>query len=276
MPEPSRSESAKNRVQSVAKAFAVLRAFDVAHPELTVSDVAARTGLDRGTSFRLIHTLLDLGYVAEVPSSRRYRLTLKCLELGYTPLAQGGIKALAYPLLRELVPEIADAASLGMIDGFDVVYVERVQAERNSQIVDRRIGSRTGAYATALGHAILAFLPRDRQLASLGSGERVKLSENTLVDLDSLLERLETVRKQGYAVSDGENAYGLRTIAAPVFNSRGDPIASVSLTIRSSRANLKDFIDSSLPHVLRMASELTRAAELSFDTILGAPLNTTR
>ncbi|WP_204326368.1 helix-turn-helix domain-containing protein, partial [Stenotrophomonas maltophilia] len=77
-------DNPKNVVQSVGKVFAVLRAFDVTLPELTITEVAGRAGLDRGTSFRLVHTLCQLGYLAAVPHSRRYRLTLKCLELGYT------------------------------------------------------------------------------------------------------------------------------------------------------------------------------------------------
>jgi IclR family pca regulon transcriptional regulator len=107
-------EGEKNIVQSAGKVFAVLRAFDVGHSELTISEVAARAGLDRGTAFRLIHTLISLGYLAPVPNSRRFRLTLKCLELGYAALNRAGLKGQAAPLLCELVPQHADAASLGV------------------------------------------------------------------------------------------------------------------------------------------------------------------
>src|SRR5436309_2702621 len=74
-----------------------------------ISEVAGRAGLDRGTVFRLINTLKTLGYPAAVPRSRRFCLTLKCLELGYTALARGDLKTHARPLLTALVPEIADA-----------------------------------------------------------------------------------------------------------------------------------------------------------------------
>ena len=186
----------KNLVQSAAKVFAVLRAFDANAPELTITEVAGRAGLDRGTAFRLIHTLKELGYLVAVPGSRRFRLTLKCLELGYTALARGDLKTHARPLLKPLVPDIADAASLGMLDGPEVVYVERVQGNLARGDMDRRIGSRTGAYASALGHAMLAYLPRHEQITALQASERVKLSERTLVDLDALLERLALVREQ--------------------------------------------------------------------------------
>lgn len=257
----------KNLVQSAAKVFAVLKAFDVNATELTITEVAGRAGLDRGTAFRLIHTIKELGYLVAVPGSRRFRLTLKCLELGYTVLARGDLNTHARPLFKPLVPEIADAASLGMLDGSDVVYIERIQGNLARGDMDRRIGSRTAAYASALGHAMLAYLPRHEQIAVLQTSERVKLSERTLVDLDELLERLAQVRENGYAVADRENAYGLRTVAAPVLDPQHNPIASVSLTIRAERAELNTFLATAIPETIRVAAELSQAVRLSFGAI---------
>lgn len=251
--------SPKNTVQSVAKVFAVLKAFDSSLPELTVSELGARAGLDRGTTFRLVATLCQLGYVAPVPQSRRYRLTLKCLELGYTVLARADLNLLARQRLRDFVPGVADAASLGMLDDTEVVYIERIQGNLPQTNLDRRVGSRTGAYAAALGHAILAWLPLERQRDIIERSNRVKVSEKTLTRVDELLRRLQQVRKQGYAVSDGENAYGLRTVAAPVFDVDGSPLAGVSLTIHTDRQSMREFVASAGPRVCEVAEELTRA-----------------
>jgi IclR family pca regulon transcriptional regulator len=261
------AEKSKSVVHSVAKAFAVLRAFDHNPPELTVTDIAARADLDRGTAFRLVRTLVDLGYVRGVPGSKRYRLALKCLELGFTALAGRDLPAHALPLLREVVPTVADAGSLGMLERGEVIYVERVQTGAERLAIDRRPGSRTGAYATALGHAILAFLPRDEQIHHLQSVERVKLSERTLTGMKPLLERLDEVRNRGYAVSDGENAYGLRTVAAPIFDTGGQPLAGLSLTIHASRMDVRSFVATALPEVKRIADELTETVRLSLGAI---------
>ncbi len=261
------AENAKNLVQSAAKVFAVLRAFDAAQPALTISEVAARAELDRGTAFRLIHTLVSLGYLCPVPGTKRFRLTLKCLELGYLVLSSQELRVHAGPLLRECVPAIADAGSLGTLDGPDVVYLERVHSGLLRQDLDRRPGRRIRAYGAALGHAQLAFLPEAQQVAILESAERVKLSERTLTDLDALLARLREVRALGYAVSDGENAYGLRTIAAPVLDAAGAPIAGVSFTIDATRAPLAAFVAAATPEVLRIARELSAAVRLSAGAI---------
>jgi IclR family pca regulon transcriptional regulator len=264
---PRAADNPKNVVQSAAKVFAVLKAFTPEQPELTLAEIAARAATDRGTAFRLIHTLEALGYLRAVPDSRRFRLTLQCLELGFAALTARGLPDHAAPLLRELVPEVGDAASLGAVEGGDVVYLARVQKGLERHGVVRHPGTRVGAYATALGHAVLAFLPREEQVAQLERRDRVKLSERTVTDLGALLARLEQVRAQGYAVSDGENAYGLRTVAAPILDARGHPFAGVSLTIDASRAQLDAFVAAGLPRLHQVAAELTQAARLSLGAI---------
>ncbi len=262
----------KNLVQSLAKGFAVLRAFDDDLMPLSVPEIALRTGLDRGTTFRLVHTLLGLGYLQQVGAGKRFRLSLKCLDLGYRALARNGLSSHAAPLLRSIVPQLGDAASLGELDGSDVVYLERVQMGLEDRDLDRRIGARVRAYGSALGHAILAQLAPPQQVAVLEGAERVKLSERTLVGMQELLARLDQVRRQGYALSDGENAFGLRTIAAPVLDREGNPVAGVSLTARIERMPLQDFVAQGVPAVRRLAGSLSEAVQQSFGRLVSRPL----
>ena len=128
----------KNYVASVGKAFAVLQSFSSEAYELTLSEIAARANLDRGTAFRLIQTLIELGYLHGIPESRRFRLGVACLDLGYTVLSGGTLRALAEPLLRDLVPSVSDAASLGALDGGDVIYLARVGTGLDRHKMDRR------------------------------------------------------------------------------------------------------------------------------------------
>ena len=269
--EPQKvSDNPKNQVQSVAKAFAVLQAFGRDLPALTVAEIAGRAELDRGTAFRLIHTLIGLGYVRAVPDSRRFRLTLKCLELGFSALAAGDLPSHATPLLSELVPSVADAGSLGVLDQGEVIYLARVDRDLARHGVVRRPGTRIGAYATALGQAIMAWLPPQEQVAHLESVARVKLSERTITDLDALMARLAEVRARGYAISDGENAYGLVTVAAPVLDPRGAPCAGVSLTVGSSRMSSAEFTALAAPQAQRLAADLSEGMRLSLGAI-GVP-----
>jgi len=254
-PEAS-PKNPKNYVASVGKAFAVLRSFTSEAFELTLSEVAARADLDRGTAFRLIQTLIELGYLQPVPQSRRFRLGLACLDLGYTVLSRGSLRPIVEPLLRDLVPDVGDAASLGILDGGDVIYLARVGAGLDRHKMDRRPGSRIPAYSAALGHVMLAHLARDEQIERLEARPRVKLSERTLTDLDALLARLDLVKKKGHAVSDGENAYGLRTLATPIFDAQGVVIGGLSVTIDAMRMDMPAFRDQALPRLMQVTRQV--------------------
>lgn len=246
----------KNRVASVGKAFAVLQSFSSEAFELTLSEIAATADLDRGTAFRLIQTLVELGYLQPVPQSRRFRLGIACLDLGYTVLSHGSLRPMVEPLLRGLVPDVGDAASLGILDGGDVIYLARIGAGLDRHKMDRRPGTRIPAYSAALGHVMLAHLPRDEQIARLESRPRVKLSERTLTDLDALLARLDQVKKKGHAVSDGENAYGLRTLATPIFDAQGQVIGGLSVTVDAMRLDMVAFRDQALPRLMQVTAQV--------------------
>ncbi|EJN12239.1 transcriptional regulator [Bradyrhizobium sp. YR681] len=250
------AKNPKNYVASVGKAFAVLKSFSSETFELTLSEIAARADLDRGTAFRLIQTLVELGYLQAAPQSRRFRLGLACLDLGYTVLSHGSLRTIVEPLLRDLVPDVGDAASLGILDGGDVIYLARISAGLDRYKMDRRPGTRIPAYSAALGHVMLAHLARDEQIARLELRPRVKLSERTLTDLDALLARLDQVKKKGHAVSDGENAYGLRTLATPVFDAQGLVIGGLSVTVDATRMDMTAFRDQALPRLMQVTGKV--------------------
>ena len=256
-------KSAKNSVQSVVKAFQVMRAFTPDHTEMSISEVAQKAGLDRGTAYRLLHTLREEGYIAAVPKSRRFRLTLKCLELGFTTLTHYSLRELSRPLLADLLEDVADAASLGMLDGPDVVYVERLQGDLGGRLLERRVGARTRIYAAALGQAILAFEPPAVQRVTLELSDRIKLSERTITDIDELMRRMEKIRERGWAFSDGENAYGLRTVAAPIFDAGGQAVAAISATVAAERWAIEEFLDKAPARVLAVTRELSEGLRMS-------------
>ncbi len=144
---------------SLAKGFRVLEVFTTREPELNLSEVAERADLDTGTAFRILRTLVMLGYVEQPEGGKRYRLALKVIDLGFNAIARMDLHSLARPLLRSLVGPTCEAASIAVLDGPDVVYIDRVQAGFSPLGITRGIGSRVPAYCSAVGHAILAYLP---------------------------------------------------------------------------------------------------------------------
>lgn len=259
--ERNSTDPAKNTVQSLLKGFRVLEAFTAQAPELTIAETARKAGLDNATAFRFLNTLVEGGYAERVPDSRHYRLTLKVLNLGFNAIARSDLRTLARPVLRELVGELNEAASIGVLDGADVVYIERIQAGLVRLGVDVRIGNRIPAYSSAVGHAILACMPEAAQISILQSAPRSQLTAMTEIDLDRLLERLHQVKRNGFAASDQETVSGLFALAAPILDADGKPMAAVSIAAPANGKSFDAFVMAGAPAVIRAAQNLSRALQ---------------
>jgi IclR family transcriptional regulator, pca regulon regulatory protein len=261
--EAAAGEDSRNLVNSLSKGLRVLEAFTAERTELTLSEVARAAGIDPGTAFRMLKTLVLLGYVARVPDSRRFRLTLKVVDLGLHAIGRADLRELARPILRSLVGEISEAASVGVLDGADVLYVERVRAGLIRLGVDIRIGTNIPAVSGVIGHAILAFLPpaeRDRVLAM--PPRRGEIAVKPLSQ-PALLRTLDAVRKQGYALQDSMFGNGLRILAAPVLDTDGYPVAAVSVAAPAVRCSSDEFRARALGPVRSAASDIARAVQAS-------------
>ena len=249
----------KNVVKSVAKAFAVLQAFGPDATEMVLADVARAAALDNATTFRLLNTLVSLGYVEKVPDSRRFRLTFKCLDLGFNAIARSDLRSLARPLLRAIVGPRVEAASIGVLDGHQVVYIERIQAGLERLAVDVRIGNRVPAYSSALGRAILSRLPVETQRRILEADPPRRLTDRTHIDIDEILHDIAEATAAGYAVSEQETVVGLRVIAAPIVDVDGVPIAGMSAAASSLGRTLDEFIADTRGPICDGAALLSRA-----------------
>ncbi len=249
----------KNVVQSLAKGFRVLAAFTADRPELALAECARAAELDNATAFRLLNTLVQLGYVEKIPGTKKFRLTLKCLGLGFNAIARTDLRSLARPLLRGIVGQGIEAASVGVPDWPDMVYVERVQAGLVRLGIEVRIGSRVPVHSSAIGQAVLAFLPPETQRSVLAAAPRQKLTPHTITDIDALLHRLAAVRAQGVALSDQENVSGLRVLAAPVLDADGVPIAALSAASPAFAMSLAEFEAAARTPVAEAARTLSRA-----------------
>lgn len=230
---------------------------------MTLSEVARAVGIDPGTAFRMLNTLVLLGYVARVPEGKRFRLTLKVVDLGLHAIGRADLRELARPILRSLVDEVSEAASLGVLDGADILYVERVRAGLTRLGVDIRVGTHIPAICGVIGHAILAFLPepeRDRVLAT--QPRRGELATSPM-SRTQLLQSLSSVRRRGYALQDSMFRNGLRILAAPVLDVDGYPVAAVSVAAPAIRLSLDDFRARALDPVRAAVADIARAVQAS-------------
>ena len=257
VPQADRGEPAPGQrpayfIQSLERGLAIIKAFDETRPQMTASEVAKVTGLDRASVRRFLLTLVDLGYI--VTDGRVYALRPRVLELGYAFLSSLSLPELALPHMEELVSAVRETSSLGVLDDGEVVFVARVPTKRLMS-VPIMVGSRFPAYATSMGKVLLSGLS-DRELDQyVRSTELTPLTDRTVTDPDTMRSVVAEARERGWALVDQEMDDSSRSLAVAVRDRGGRIVAALNvstLAVRGDAESLREF----LPHLQRAAGKI--------------------
>ncbi|WP_280297098.1 IclR family transcriptional regulator [Nocardia abscessus] len=215
-------------VSMIERMTLILEAFDGATPSLTLVELAERTGLPRSTVHRILDQLIRLRWLAHAPGG--YRLGLRTLELGGLAAEHNEIRDAVSPLLQDLHQQTGMVGHLGVLDGHDVLYLDKVGG-RCAATVPTRLGGRMPAHSTALGKALLATL--EPSIVEASFRDRLpQLTARTLADRAELHRELSRIRnRQGVAVDNEESVTGIACVAVPI-RGRGAAVAAVSLSGR--------------------------------------------
>ena len=242
-------------VQSFARGLAVIRSFSTEAPQQTLSQVAAHSGLTRAGARRILLTLQTLGYVDS--DGKHFRLTARILDLGFAYLSSMPIWNLAEPLMEALVEEVKESCSAAVLDGTDIVYVLRVPTHKIMRNT-LGVGSRLPAYCTSMGRILLADLPDEELLHRLKASQLQALTRHTLTDLDTLLSKIQQVRRQGWSLVNQELEEGLLSLAAPINDHTGRTIAALNISGQANRTSAKVAQEKLLPPLLRAARTISQ------------------
>lgn len=245
----------RDLMSGLAKGLRVLEAFRVEQPRLSISQAADAAGLDRATTRRCLLTLAELGYAAY--DGKYFTVTPKVLRLGTGCLATMPLPRIVQPVLDKLSEVIGQSTSVSVLDETEIVYVARA-AQRSVMSISLMPGSRLPAYCTSMGRVLLAALDREEQTAVLEKSDRRARTALTLIEIDALMEELVSTRQRGYALIDQEVELGLRSIAVPVHNIRGQTVAALNVGLSASAASMEDLVERYLPALLSVQSELAR------------------
>ncbi|MFF0493482.1 IclR family transcriptional regulator [Nocardia sp. NPDC004068] len=221
-------------VSMIERMTLILDAFDAATPTLTLLELVDRTGLPRSTVHRILDQMIRLRWLTH--TSGGYRLGLRALELGGLTADHNEIRDAVGPLLHELCQRTGLVGHLAVLDGRDVVYLEKAGG-RFSAALPTRLGGRMPAHATALGKAMLAALDPDITEAAFHT-RLPRLTPHTIADPAPLHRELARIRqRQGIATAREEAVLGITCAAAPI-HPRGTPPAALSLSTRPDTLNL--------------------------------------
>lgn len=244
-------------VQSLARGLAVIRAFDTDHPELTLSDVARLTGLNRAAARRFLHTLVELGYVRT--DGRVFALRPRVLELGYSYVSSLSLPELALPTMERLVEQVHESCSMAVLDDDEIVYVARVPTKRIMSVTIS-VGTRFPAYATSMGRVLLAHQDKQWLDDYLAEVPMDPITPRTVRSRDELVAILDQVRADGYCLVDEELEEGLRSLAAPIWGAQGRVVAAINVSAHINRGSADAIREELLPPLLETAGTISAAA----------------
>jgi IclR family transcriptional regulator, pca regulon regulatory protein len=231
--------------QSLERGLAILSAFGRGGSSLGIAQLGRELDLSRSTTHRYVATLAMLGYLEQDAATKKYRLGPRVIDLGLAAINSMEVREVSAPHLQQLSDETGYTVNMAVLDGLDIVYVDRCRNSRAGQReidLNLHVGSRLPAYCTSMGKVLLAYLPREECDELLERLELTRRGPNTIVAKAELVAELGRIRHAGMAVNNEELAYGLRSIAAPIFAQDGRPTAALNLAVHSSMVSMEDLL----------------------------------
>ena len=244
----------RDHVQSLERGITLLLAFDAAHPEPTLAELAQLTGFSRPAVRRFLLTLERMGYVRNTGS--RWSLTPRVLGIGQHYTESHALIEVAQPYLLQLAEATHESASLAALDGDEVVYVARVPVRRIMSI-NVSVGTRVPAHATSMGRVLLAWARPEQVDEVLGRRPLAQLTPNTVTDVASLRKALQQVREEGWSIVSEELEVGLLSASAPVRDRSGTVVAALASSTSVGRSSVEELQRDVVPLLVETADRIS-------------------
>jgi IclR family transcriptional regulator, pca regulon regulatory protein len=251
---PSRSY----RVEALAKGLRLLSYFTAERPALRVKDLVDLSGIPMPTTFRLIATLEEEGYLERTVDGR-VRPGTGVLALGFAAMQGLDLVQISEPVLRELAAATGETVNLGVLYGDQVLFVARIPRSYTLVAANIRVGSTVPAVFSSIGKTILAYLsPGEFDQLISGESFRGIWGPRAVRTLEALQVQLESARRDGYLVQRDEAIPGLSSIAAPVRQADGTVSAAINVAVPSGEYTSDQLIDRCLGPLLDARREISQ------------------
>ncbi|HAQ41717.1 MAG TPA: IclR family transcriptional regulator [Clostridiales bacterium] len=232
------------RVQSIDRAVAILECFSGNRRELKLSEIAYMLDLNKSTVHGILNSLKYHRFIDQDEITKKYRLGIRFIEYGELVINSMDVPDIAYPIIEDICERIEETVHVAMLDGFDVVYVEKKECNKSIK-TSTKIGARIPAYITADGKIILSYLDDDK-LNEYVPEKIKKLTPNTITDRNKLLKVLHEMKNKGYATDNEEVVQGISCVAAPIIEHTGRVRFSLSITgptFRMTKDKMKEYVN---------------------------------
>ncbi len=239
-------------LSTVRNAARLLKVFRSREADLGVSELARRLGLGKSTVHRMLTTLVAEGLIEQNPRTGGYRLGIVMFELGQAVRVHMDLHAAVTPVLGDLRAQTGESSQVGVLDGHEVVYVDRLESAHSLRLFTET-GRRVPVHCTSSGKVLLAYLPDSKRETVLRSAPMAALTPQTITDAGRLAGELDRVRRRGWAEAVNEREIGVASIAAPIRDASGEVVAAISIGVPLARC--------SVASLRRQAPVIAEAAE---------------
>jgi DNA-binding IclR family transcriptional regulator len=223
---------------SLVKALAVIETLAASPHSLTAVQLSRRLKFTRSAVYRILQTLASRGFAIREEGESAYHLSFKLLELGHQLLERSTLLETARPILARLRTRAQETVHLAVPENGQMVYLDKLEGAGPLFCVHSRLGRRVPMHCTALGKAVLGFLPAGRAREVLAPHGLQRYTRRTIATWARLERELARVQRQGYAIDDVEFEAGVRCVGAPILDQRGVPVAAISVSAPASRMAL--------------------------------------
>ncbi len=239
----------KKIIQSIDRALQVLELFSLEKPEWGVTEISKALNIYKSNIHNILSTFAERGFVEKDAKTDKYKLGTKFFELGSIVIKNMDLRKIARTYIEKLSKEFNETVHLGVLNGGEIISIEQEESNKSlcSHII---IGKRAPLHCTAVGKAIIAFLPKDEISLILKEKGLKKFTKNTITTKEDLEKEFKKIRKQGYSIDNMEHEEGVRCIASPIRDYSGGVIAGMSVSGPAFRIN-----ENNMPNIAKKVKE---------------------
>ncbi len=246
-------------MKTVNNVLNILEVFLNVSGEMGISELANLVCLDNSTVHRICHTLVERGYLYQKKKRGKYSAGTKFLQFQNAETYLRRIKDTAFPHLKKLSANASESVHIGIWDGNKVVVITNIFTDKRLQAMPA-LGEKPQLHCSSLGKLLLAYMQEEAIEGIFYGSKMHAFTENTITDFEHLKRELARIKQEEVAFDDEETEIGLRAVAAPVKDDRGNVLAAVGVlgpSIRISKLRMSELA----PMIKNCASEISRALE---------------
>jgi DNA-binding IclR family transcriptional regulator len=247
-------------VRAVERALAILLCFSQNTPELTLTQIAERVGLNKSTVHRLLGTLARNRFIQRDPATGAYRPGIRLMQFAYLMVERNDLRRYAAPFLHRLREQYRETVDLAILDNAEVVYLDVLESPQRVKLA-AAIGQRLPAFCTATGKSLLAFMDEETIQRIMDNG-MPKHTDCTITSRETFLENLRAIRAKGFAISEQEYEEEINAVAAPILDQHGLPIAAVAIAGPAYRLT-RERMSEIGPSVVAATRDISQEIELT-------------